>query len=149
MRAFRLALLALALAAVGILASPAATLLHAQRGSQPLPTFRSGVDLVQLDVVVLDKARQPVAGLDETNYFPILAPADKLLAGANVLAVEVHQNADTSSDVSFDLELNGESTATRPVLTIVQMAGHLMLLWDPPTAILQSAEDGRRVDIKY
>jgi hypothetical protein len=35
-----------------------------------------------------------------------------LVAGSNVIAVEVHQSDPTSSDVSFDLELAGSSSAT-------------------------------------
>jgi VWFA-related protein len=45
--------------------------LNAQSAPQSLPTFRSGVDIVQLDVVVLDKNRKPVAGLT-ANDFTIL-----------------------------------------------------------------------------
>jgi VWFA-related protein len=35
---------------------------------EPLPTFRSGVDLIQLDVSVLDKARHPVNGLSAADF---------------------------------------------------------------------------------
>src|SRR3954468_19399575 len=35
---------------------------------QQTPTFRSGVDLVQLDVSVLDKNRQPVRGLNQAEF---------------------------------------------------------------------------------
>jgi VWFA-related protein len=40
--------------------------LHAQQG--PRPTFRGGTDLVQLDVVVLDKDRHPVTGLTAEDF---------------------------------------------------------------------------------
>jgi VWFA-related protein len=42
--------------------------LNAQSAPQPLPTFRSGVDIVQLDVVVLDRNRKPVAGLTAKDF---------------------------------------------------------------------------------
>jgi VWFA-related protein len=42
--------------------------LNAQSAAQPLPTFRSGVDIVQLDVVVLDKNRKAVEGLTATDF---------------------------------------------------------------------------------
>ena len=42
--------------------------LNAQSSSQPLPTFRSGIDIVQLDVVVLDRNRQPVTGLTAKDF---------------------------------------------------------------------------------
>src|ERR1700738_417468 len=35
--------------------------------AQP-PQFKSGVDVVRFDVVVLDKARHPVAGLNEQDF---------------------------------------------------------------------------------
>src|SRR5262245_31471811 len=38
-----------------------------QRPAQP-PQFRSGVDLIEVDVAVLDKNRQPVHGLAKTDF---------------------------------------------------------------------------------
>jgi VWFA-related protein len=40
----------------------------AQQRDRPLPMFRSGVDLVQLDVVVLDAERRPVEGLTAADF---------------------------------------------------------------------------------
>ena len=37
--------------------------------------------------------------------------------GNNVIAVEIHQNSITSSDISFDLRLTGNTTVTPPVVT--------------------------------
>src|SRR4030095_11169209 len=48
-----------------------------------------------------------VGGPDETNYFVGNIPASLLVNGANLLAVEIHQAAITSSDVGFDLMLIG------------------------------------------
>lgn len=50
-------------------------------------------------------ASQAVTGPDEGTYFPVAFPPGLLLAGTNVVAVEVHQASATSSDLSFDLEL--------------------------------------------
>ncbi len=42
--------------------------LCSQGAQQPSPTFRGGIDVVQLDVSVLDKNRQPVKGLTAANF---------------------------------------------------------------------------------
>jgi VWFA-related protein len=55
----RLRAIACAIVAAGVA-------LHAQQGQQP--TFRGGTDLVQLDVVVLDKDRHPVTGLTADDF---------------------------------------------------------------------------------
>ncbi len=49
---------------------------------------------------------------DGTAWITASVPAGAFVAGTNVLAVEIHQNAGTSSDISFDLELTGSTTAT-------------------------------------
>ncbi len=60
----------------------------------------------------------------ETTYYPFTIPAGKIKPGVNVLAVELHQNSPTSSDVSFDLDLRTyktgaltEFTTTTPVFS--------------------------------
>ncbi|MBL8694735.1 MAG: metallophosphoesterase [Planctomycetes bacterium] len=47
----------------------------------------------------------PDAG--EFNYYDALIPATFFAAGANTIAVEVHQAAVNSSDLSFDMEIQG------------------------------------------
>ena len=59
--------------AVSLLACWLAVLVCAPAGSQQLPpvqppTFRTGVDAVQLDVSVLDKERRPVRGLTAADF---------------------------------------------------------------------------------
>ncbi|NRB28267.1 MAG: CotH kinase family protein, partial [Roseibacillus sp.] len=53
-----------------------------------------------------------VSGADERAYFPIDIPPVDLLNGQNTLAVEIHQYSGTSSDISFDLQLDGLKTTT-------------------------------------
>lgn len=62
-----------------------------------------------------------VGGAEESTLFisSLLSP-DGLAFGRNVLAVEIHQNAITSSDLSFDLELSvGAGTNVASVLSVV------------------------------
>lgn len=51
------------------------------------------------------------AGGDENAMRPFDVPVQHLQTGTNVVAVEVHQAAPSSSDLSFDLDLSGESTS--------------------------------------
>jgi uncharacterized repeat protein (TIGR02543 family) len=53
----------------------------------------------------LTLATLAVGGTDETTFSTFNLPASGLLPGDNVLAVEVHQSAGNSSDLSFDLGL--------------------------------------------
>ncbi|TAH37368.1 MAG: hypothetical protein EYC70_10380 [Planctomycetota bacterium] len=50
-------------------------------------------------------APDTVSGSAESDFILTSVDPQLLLAGANVLAVEVHQDSPTSSDLSFDLEL--------------------------------------------
>jgi hypothetical protein len=55
---------------------------------------------------------------DGTIYFtsPPVDPS-YLVAGDNVVAVEIHQRSGTSSDIAFDLELTGTQNIIAPVVT--------------------------------
>lgn len=55
---------------------------------------------------------------DGTALFAGPANLNALFTGTNVLAVEVHQNAASSTDVSFDLELLGNVTFDHPTVAI-------------------------------
>jgi len=62
----------------------------------------------------------------ENTFVTFSIPADNFVAGQNVLAVEIHQSGETSSDLSFDLKLSGflsggtnETTAYTPELSII------------------------------
>lgn len=53
----------------------------------------------------LTPASSNVSGADEDTFHDFFVGPDRLVAGTNVLAVEIHQSSRTSSDASFDLEL--------------------------------------------
>ena len=66
---------------------------------------------------------------------PIVVPASRLVQGANVLAVEVHQSSPTSSDLAFDLAMTGAAPITdiekslaadAPVLVIDADSGRVL-----------------------
>ena len=59
------------------------------------------------DVDYLTPASNSVGGDDESAFYDFNVGAHLLSDGINVLAVEIHQVNGTSSDISFDLELDG------------------------------------------
>jgi hypothetical protein len=64
--------------------------------------FRSNMPAGTIDNNTPASANQA----SETTFFPFSIPKGKVKIGKNVIAVEVHQNGPTSSDISFDLEMN-------------------------------------------
>lgn len=69
-------------------------------------------------------------------------PADALLAGTNVVAVEMHQTQVNSSDVSFDFELIGNpKPATAPQYVYLgTFSGEMVIAWSHPDFILEEAD---------
>ena len=51
-----------------------------------------------------------IGGADESTYYSVSMSPAALVAGSNILAVEVHQANGTSSDVSFDAELTASTS---------------------------------------
>ena len=71
------------------------------------------------------------SGQEESSFFSFEIPAEHLVEGSNVLAVEVHQNSIGSSDLSFDLKLSG-----------LQFSGEADIVIEEPTLIRARALDG-------
>ena len=74
--------------------------------------YLNGVEVVRsnmpdgaIDFMTL--ASTGIGGEDEYTYLEFEVDPNLLLTGTNVIAVEIHQDAPSSSDISFDLELNG------------------------------------------
>lgn len=61
------------------------------------------------DVSNITAASVSVPAVEEHIYHEFEISADQLIAGKNVLAVEIHQSDVSSSDVSFDLEFSGHT----------------------------------------
>ncbi len=68
-----------------------------------------------------------------------LSPA-RLVQGVNLLAVEVHQNAADSSDISFDLELS-DGRSDSPVVSITSPVNNAIIAGPGHLAITVSATD--------
>jgi hypothetical protein len=65
-----------------------------------------------------------VTGTDEQTYFPTNIGASRLVAGTNLIAVEIHQNTASSSDLGFDLELAGSGYVMNPEPPILNVTHH-------------------------
>lgn len=63
-------------------------------------------------------AASTVSGDDEAAYYRLPVDAGLLREGRNVLAVEIHQAAPSSSDISFDLALVVGPVSEPPVVTV-------------------------------
>jgi hypothetical protein len=68
-----------------------------------------------------------VGGADESRFFTTNVNPALLVNGTNLLAVEIHQQSATSSDVSFDLRLTALSYEA-PAITVAGEAP-LQLQW--------------------
>ena len=78
----------------------------------------------------LTPASTDITGTGETNWLvKTLAPTN-LISGTNVLAVELHQNASTGSDLGFDFELTATAaSAFQPALSATFRTADLLLSW--------------------
>jgi hypothetical protein len=75
-----------------------------------------------------------VGNADESTFFNSTFAITNLPAGTNVVAVEIHQQSATSSDISFALELTAGGyilpiAVPPPSLSIVQTNGYVFLRW--------------------
>lgn len=77
------------------------------------------------------------AGDDGTIFFQTNVPPGFLVAGQNVVAVEIHQNLPSSTDISFDLELTGNTQNNPPTVSMVSPGSGAF--YTAPAAITISA----------
>jgi hypothetical protein len=66
--------------------------------------------------------------------------ATNLVSGTNLVAIEIHQESITSSDVSFDFELSGNLPAGRPRLNLAQFGEEIVLYWSNPNYLLEASD---------
>jgi hypothetical protein len=96
------------------------------------------------------------SGADEYTFFATNADPAVLVSGINLLAVEIHQNLPTTTDLSFDLELlayypSSDPTNPPPVLTrgpYLQNATptNLVVRWRTAEPSASSVQFGRTAD---
>ncbi len=70
-----------------------------------------------------------IAGDDEALWRLLTLDPTRLVAGENVLAVEVHQSGPTSSDLSFDAALEAFTATSLPQVQPSVAGGALVLSW--------------------
>jgi hypothetical protein len=81
-----------------------------------------------------------IGGTDETTYYPTNIGTSRLINGANVLAVELHQALGTG-DAGFDLELTGIAIppVNVPPLSIQHTMTGVLITWPGSGFILQES----------
>ncbi len=83
------------------------------------------------------------AGDDGTLYFGFAGVGGGVLVdGLNVVAVEVHQDSASSTDISFDFELVGLTTNAPPMVTIASPSDNTVLSGPATFLISASVSDG-------
>lgn len=86
--------------------------------------FRSNMPAGTVNYLTL--ASSAVSGADEATFYPAAINPSALRSGTNLLAVEIHQNTNTSSDIAFDLALVAQLNAP-PAVTITSPADGITL----------------------
>ncbi|MDG2123203.1 MAG: hypothetical protein P8J87_05870, partial [Verrucomicrobiales bacterium] len=95
------------------------------------------------DIIYSSLASSSVTGASEDRFYTqtfSTDPVSLLVAGENLLAVEVHQRADNSSDLSFDLGLTATNSLPNQA-AIATFGGQPFVYWLDPTARLQTSPD--------
>lgn len=65
------------------------------------------------------RALESIGGSDEDVFTSYKLPSDDLVAGDNVIAVEIHQRSPSSSDISFDFTLTADSHSSTTLIDTV------------------------------
>jgi hypothetical protein len=92
--------------------------------------YLNGVEVVRSNmpsgtVTYTTRATAAIGGADESAWQQANIDPSRLVAGTNIIAVEVHQQSPTSSDVSFDLELTAtEAQVPAPIISLVSPVNH-------------------------
>jgi len=82
----------------------------------------------------LTVASSSVGGGDEDTFYDFIISSDPLVSGSNCIAVELHQRSHSSSDISFNLELDTTSQTVQlfrkaPYLIYSGVNTEMIILW--------------------
>ena len=102
--------------------------------------FRSNMPNGPVDFTTLAANVVP-NGVEESTFYATHVPLGLLAAGPNLMAVEIHQVNNTSSDISFDLQFIPNVPPTPPVVAIDSPADNTVLLTPASPTINVSATD--------
>jgi PKD repeat protein len=84
-------------------------------------------------ITYLTLSASTVGGSEENVYHEYTIPSGDLLIGDNVIAVEIHQRSNSSSDISFDMNMEYEGTTNycrkAPYLLAVEDNTQAQLIW--------------------
>jgi hypothetical protein len=70
-----------------------------------------------------------ISGTDEVAWYTNTVNPALLVNGANVLAAEIHQVTNTSSDIFFNLRLTAQPTLHPPAIAAVARPGDVQISW--------------------
>jgi hypothetical protein len=89
-------------------------------------------------------AATAIGGTDESTFISTVLSPSALVAGTNVIAVEVHQSDPTSTDISFDLELVGNSSVslTRGPYLQLGTPNSMVVRWRTSAAVVGRVQFG-------
>jgi hypothetical protein len=129
-------------------------LLRIQRDDGPV-VYLNGVEIFRDNLpagpIAFDTtALAAIGGDDETALVPSNLSPSLLRTGENLLAVEMHQNAGNSSDLTFDLELRGNFTPVPPAVAIVVPEDNATVVGSNVTVVAAASDvDGTIVKVEF
>jgi hypothetical protein len=83
-------------------------------------------------ITYLTPASSAINGAAEATFYVTTLATTNVYPGTNLVAVEIHQNLPTSSDVSFNLQLEGDGYVigtTSPALISSESGGQFRVAW--------------------
>lgn len=91
-------------------------------------------------------ARTAISGVDESTWLMVNLQPSLFNSGTNVLAVEIHQNSGTSSDISFNLMLAGSA---QPIPVKVKRGPYLQMLGQESVNIRWTTDVATNSRVQY